>query len=1163
MYQPVSQQLVKAARGVAKKCSICNKKFELFLREHICKRCLRPVCSECSPKKLIIVGYDQAPNQKHRVCSPCKAESKFQKKLRKENNLQYGSVSQISLRWLQSLNLITTTESHSEIQDLEETYKKSQSKGLISNIDITQMKQQLSYSFKQFAFQTQGKLTDAEVSKILVSLLNKLAFRFQWKTLPNKFHLIAYFVLFLTSEALAYHILIEIYTNYIPSYAIEYMSEAPSPSERSLSQNQQTKIQKILNYLISQYQIDDFSQKQISRFIQFIGFDMLSAFYVDILSFECFFTSIDDMITKNTYMEVERIFIMLIRYHQTYLRDDCIFTDNQQHQRILIHLIRNTSISDLKEKYKGEKTFEGNRTETAESKMFKQSNSMVMNSTTTGDFTQITTSQANNEERATLNGNYPPAPVENGQNAQVPAMKAERQPSTVNGGDVTESDDDEGETQQIEVQQYKSSVYYNQVEKDLQSQNAQHDLDIDVAEELNEEFKKREELLKSEIATYQRQLIKQENQIKEYKQQILVQQNELQITRTELQTLQIEVQTIRTQSLVSSQFASSQIQGSQETPTANTNANINQVQSEQQQQVEHLLYMLTQKNIECENLIKSQSQQESNFNLQIEELRTQLHQKSIEFENYVANQQSTISGSQNNEEIEQIRVQLQSQLQQKTVECQNLSNTLALTQEKVLMMEKNQKSSVQHPHNNACIEQLWKELQSLQQKIEEQRQEKVSLEQQLLQEKEQLIVNHLRETAILKQEVSEFQQKIFQQEEMKSTVSSEYVQKIIALEKTIQEKEVLIQSQVSQIQVMQTEVQTLKQTEQSLKKELVQKSEQSSSYSATIETQIKELQSNLESMRQTNSSLVQEHKTLMDLTVKNNNIIFEEFKIQIQENEQTIINLRTQLEESRLREVSLNQQVIQMTEKIVQLNEQIAQLGEQIQSVTQSNQELQTVITEKSKTIEQLEQQVLEDKEKMENYERIYQHKEQQIVELRNQLLLQEQTSQQLIEEGKTEIIHLKEQIRILEITLVEVRQVVEQKTLIIVSHEQTIKQLNDNIQHLTESYQTQLQEQQNQYNQLHQSYNLLQQEKMVIEQKIIEITKEVETKILIIHEKEQIIIQLQEKLTNRCEEHEKIIEKLKSKVNRLQNELNKYLSVFNSVKTTVTNVEEDNIDDD
>ncbi|KAL4473182.1 hypothetical protein ABPG72_015563 [Tetrahymena utriculariae] len=1162
MYKPVSQKLVKSARGVSKKCSICEKKFELFLREHICKRCLRPVCSECSPKKLIIVGYDQAPNQKHRVCAPCKAESKFQKKLRKENSLQYGSVSQISLRWLQSLNLITTTESYSEIQDLEETYKKSQSKGLISNIDITQMKQQLSYSFKQFAFQTQGKMTDAEVSKILVSLLNKLAFRFQWKTLPNKFHLIAYFVLFLTSEALAFHILIEIYTNYIPSYAIEYMSEAPSPTERSLSQNQQTKIQKILNYLISQYQIDDFSQKQISRFIQFIGFDMLSAFYVDILSFECFFTSIDDMITKNTYMEVERIFIMLIRYHQTYLRDRCVFTDNEQHQLILLHLIRNTSISDLKEKYKGEKTFEGNRTETAEQKMFKQSNSLLGNSTTTSQLNQSTTTQVNqipNGERETLNGNYPPAPVQNGQNAQVPTMKAERQPSTVNGGDVTESDEDEGETEQVEIQQYKSSVYYNQVEKDVQSSNVKNDIEYDAVEELNEEFKKREELLKSEIATYQRQLIKQENQIKEYKQQIQVQQNELQVARTELQTLQVEVQTIRTEALVSSQFSNSLIQGPQETNTGNGN----QVQSEQQQQVEHLLNLLTQKNIECENLIRSQSQQESNYNLQLEELRTQLQQKSTEFENYVSNQQSTITSSHSNEEVEQIKVQLQSQLQQKTAECQNLTNTLALTEEKMLMMEKNSKSSVQHPHNNSCIEQLWKELQSLQSKIEEQRQEKVSIEQQLLQEKEQLIVSHLRETAILKQEVSELQQKIFQQEEMKSTTSSEYVKKILSLEKTIEEKEVVIQSQVSHIQVLQTEVQARKQTEASLKQELTQKSEQSSSYSLTIQNQIKELQANLEQMRQTNSSLVQEHKTLMDLTVKNNNIIFEEFRIQIQENERTIESLRTQLEESRLREASLNQQVIQMTAQIVELNEKISQLVEQVQNLTQSNKQLQTTISEKSETIQKLEQQVLEDKEKMENYEKIYQHKEQQIVELRNQLLLQEQTSQKLIEEGQTEILHLKEQIRILEITLVEVRKVVEQKALIIVANEQAIKQLNQDIQHLNESHQQQLSEQKDLYNQLNQAYLLLQQEKIVLEQKIVDLTKEVETKTVTIHEKEQIIIELQQKLTNRCEEHEKIIEKLKSKVNRLQIELNKYLSVFNSVKSTVTNVEEDNIDDD
>lgn len=74
------------------------------------------------------------------------------------------------------------------------------------------MKKFLSYSFRDYAFKVQAPTeTDEDISKKLVSLLNKLAAKLNWRTLPNKFHSISLFFLSLASEGVAYALLSEIY----------------------------------------------------------------------------------------------------------------------------------------------------------------------------------------------------------------------------------------------------------------------------------------------------------------------------------------------------------------------------------------------------------------------------------------------------------------------------------------------------------------------------------------------------------------------------------------------------------------------------------------------------------------------------------------------------------------------------------------------------------------------------------------------------------------------------------------------------------------------------------------------------------------------------------------------------------------------------------------
>ena len=66
--------VVPSERNVKTKCDLCSENFNVLKREHVCKRCYRSVCDDCSPYKVKSYRTDYKTKM-HRMCRNCHIES--------------------------------------------------------------------------------------------------------------------------------------------------------------------------------------------------------------------------------------------------------------------------------------------------------------------------------------------------------------------------------------------------------------------------------------------------------------------------------------------------------------------------------------------------------------------------------------------------------------------------------------------------------------------------------------------------------------------------------------------------------------------------------------------------------------------------------------------------------------------------------------------------------------------------------------------------------------------------------------------------------------------------------------------------------------------------------------------------------------------------------
>ena len=63
-------------RNVKANCEVCGDAFGVTKREHVCKRCFRSVCDDCSPFKVRSYRAD-LQHRLHRMCKVCHIESQI------------------------------------------------------------------------------------------------------------------------------------------------------------------------------------------------------------------------------------------------------------------------------------------------------------------------------------------------------------------------------------------------------------------------------------------------------------------------------------------------------------------------------------------------------------------------------------------------------------------------------------------------------------------------------------------------------------------------------------------------------------------------------------------------------------------------------------------------------------------------------------------------------------------------------------------------------------------------------------------------------------------------------------------------------------------------------------------------------------------------------
>ena len=67
---------LSSERNVKTNCEVCGDAFGVTKREHVCKRCFRSVCDDCSPFKVRSYRAD-LQHRLHRMCKVCHIESQI------------------------------------------------------------------------------------------------------------------------------------------------------------------------------------------------------------------------------------------------------------------------------------------------------------------------------------------------------------------------------------------------------------------------------------------------------------------------------------------------------------------------------------------------------------------------------------------------------------------------------------------------------------------------------------------------------------------------------------------------------------------------------------------------------------------------------------------------------------------------------------------------------------------------------------------------------------------------------------------------------------------------------------------------------------------------------------------------------------------------------
>ncbi|KAL4476484.1 hypothetical protein ABPG74_010217 [Tetrahymena malaccensis] len=316
----VAQHLFDNSFGQIKSCTTCCRKFGLFLSKSKCYKCHRSTCNDCLLEKQKIVYVKSKKifeNERKKICQACSQELKNYAENYKSKVVGFCQNSPTAIEWLKALNIInqnqnsTNPEEGNTIESVEKKYQQVYEKQLIKQTDVNYkgfMLSKVNYSFLTHLFYSTKGTSFEEIQITLCRIINKLAFHYNWEKTPIKIDVFIMLLLCFCSEAVAYAIFTHLYENVLPKYIIEFMNFKSQKDQKE----QMAQIAFFQSVVKMNYELNDKQLEHVTNFLKKFSIDILSSFFINVLSFEFCFETLNLMIKTQSFRKIENLLFVMI-----------------------------------------------------------------------------------------------------------------------------------------------------------------------------------------------------------------------------------------------------------------------------------------------------------------------------------------------------------------------------------------------------------------------------------------------------------------------------------------------------------------------------------------------------------------------------------------------------------------------------------------------------------------------------------------------------------------------------------------------------------------------------------------------------------------------------------------------------------------------------------
>ena len=300
----------------ASNCDICKKKFGFLKGSHHCKRCYRPICSDCTKISVHILNY--IDDKKHKICLFCQEEVEYQIDLRQKQELRWNETSAVGKSWYESnaniAELAKSGDFNVYLQEAEKLLKEDPN--IFAAIDADVLggrtdKENFNYSLMEFLNYNQQYDTEEACRTHISNVLKAFCARNPKIGYSQGMNLIAAFLLNFFQQEKAFWMFTFIVEKILPSSFYQRVDNVPFfgfQVEKMIVTNLVFKKTSI---------VDPKDQQVLTTFIDRFMTYMMLPLLVDFLNVEALFKLWNEMIMKQNFNVILRATVVLLIFIST------------------------------------------------------------------------------------------------------------------------------------------------------------------------------------------------------------------------------------------------------------------------------------------------------------------------------------------------------------------------------------------------------------------------------------------------------------------------------------------------------------------------------------------------------------------------------------------------------------------------------------------------------------------------------------------------------------------------------------------------------------------------------------------------------------------------------------------------------------------------------